>query len=521
MDNNNFEIVVPSPGESVTEAQVGRWLKEDGERVEKDDEILEVESEKASLVVPAPESGILRISAKAGETLAVGSVLGSVEIAGTVSPTWREEAVRPEPAEPSGGKGKADGKSEVFEVRAPSPGESVNEVVVSAWSAEDGSWVDKDQEIGELESEKASLPIIAEKSGRLKIAVRAGSTVSKDQLIAEIETEGNDGEVSVAPPLSKGNGSDGGNRNLASPAAAKILREAEIAEASVQGTGKQGRITKEDALKAVKVRKETLPEKSPAVAPPPAEKPPANVLRESGPSLPDDGRRTTREKMSPLRKKISERLVSVKNHAAMLTTFNEVDMSGVIATRNRYKEIFKEKHSVGLGFMSFFSKACSMALREFPPVNSQIEGDEIVRFDYVDLGIAVSAPKGLMVPVLRNAESMGLAEIEAGIRRLSGKAREGRLSLEEMRGGTFTITNGGVFGSMLSTPIINPPQSAILGMHNIVQRPVAVQGKVEVRPVMFVALSYDHRIIDGKDSVGFLYRVKELLEDPVRMLIQA
>ncbi len=400
-----------------------------------------------------------------------------------------------------------------IELKVPSPGESINEVQIARWIKADGDFVEKDEEIAEIDSDKATLSLVAEADGVLKIIVGEGETVAVGSVVATIDTGAKGAPKKTplaesAPPAAapvaapaETSGYAGGHPSVA---AKKLMDENNISAAAVKATGKEGRITKGDVLDAIKT--------APADAKPPAKAPALMVPGNEG------SRESRREKMTMLRKKVAQRLVSVKQSTAMLTTFNEVDMSAVMNVRKQYKDIFKEKHGVGLGFMSFFTKAVCEALKAFPAVNAQIDGEEIVYHHYCDVGIAVSAPKGLMVPVLRNAEAMSLAQIEAQIGVLAGKARDGKISIEEMTGGTFTITNGGVFGSMMSTPIINPPQSAILGMHNIVERPVAVNGKVEIRPVMYLALSYDHRIIDGRESVGFLVKVKQMIEDPVKIL---
>ncbi len=396
-----------------------------------------------------------------------------------------------------------------IDIKVPSPGESISEVRIAQWLVKDGDVVEKDQVVAEIDSDKATLELSAEASGQIKILAAADATVNVGDVVAKLDT-------SVAPVVKKEQVQAQGKpakaaasapapapapapvaAGHATPVAKAMLDEKGVSAASVRGSGPNGRVTKSDVAAYV-----------------------AGGVKGDAVALNGWGgtRNINRSKMSTLRKKVGERLVAVKNQTAMLTTFNEVDMSAVMALRNQYKDSFKEKHGVGLGFMSFFTKACTEALRLFPNVNGQIDGEEIIMHDYSDIGIAVSSPKGLMVPVLRNAERMSLAEIESRIKELAVKARDGKLSIEEMTGGTFTITNGGVFGSMLSTPIINPPQSAILGMHNIVERPVAVNGKVEVRPVMYVALSYDHRIIDGKESVSFLMAVKQMIEDPSKMV---
>ena len=386
----------------------------------------------------------------------------------------------------------------ILEMKVPSPGESITEVEIADWLVQDGDYVEKDQAIAEVDSDKATLELPAEASGTITLQAEVGDAVSVGAVVCLIDTEAErpEGdttptpvektEVSAAPKAEVENYAAG----APSPAAKKILDEKGIDLVSVQGTGRNGRITKEDAIHAV-----------PSMGTPTGDRP------------------AKRKKMSLLRRKVAERLVAAKNETAMLTTFNEADMSAIFDLRKQYKEKFQDKHGVSLGFMSFFTKAVVRALQHFPDVNSMIDGNEQILFDYCDISIAVSGPKGLMVPVVRNAEGMSFSDIENEIKRLAVRARDGKITVDEMTGGTFTISNGGVFGSMLSTPIINPPQSGILGMHNILQRPVAVDGKVEIRPMMYIALSYDHRIIDGKESVGFLVAVKEALEDPISLLM--
>lgn len=410
-----------------------------------------------------------------------------------------------------------------LEIKVPTVGESISEVTLSQWIKQDGDYVEMDETIAELESDKATFELPAEKAGILKTIAQEGDTLEIGAVVATIEEgeapadgggakdtapekvdEEPQAKADVAAPTeSKDSASYASGK--ASPAAAKILREKGIDAASIKGTGKDGRITKEDAEGA------TVPQAKPVEKA--ASTAPAATHTVRG------ARDERREKMSSLRKTIAKRLVTVKNETAMLTTFNEVNMKPIMDLRAKYKESFKEKHGVGLGFMSFFSKAVCTALSEWPAVNARIENDEIVYSDFVDISIAVSAPKGLVVPVIRNAESLSLHEIEKAVVELATKARDNKLTIEEMTGGTFTITNGGVFGSMMSTPIINAPQSAILGMHNIIERPVAENGQVVIRPMMYIALSYDHRIIDGRESVSFLVRVKQLLEDPARLLL--
>jgi 2-oxoglutarate dehydrogenase E2 component (dihydrolipoamide succinyltransferase) len=399
-----------------------------------------------------------------------------------------------------------------LELKIPSVGESITQVTIATWLKEDGDYVEMDEAVAELESDKATVELNAEKSGALKILVEEGEDVEIGAVVATIDTtakapEGVATSVEPAPteaPKSvvkeektSAQANEVKTQNYASgapsPAASKILAEKGISPSAIVGSGKNGRITKYDAMLAE-----------------------AGGFDYSTPSEPSREQKT--EKLSNLRKTVARRLVSAKNETAMLTTFNEVNMQPIFDTRNKYKEKFKETHGVNLGFMSFFTRACALALQKFPKVNAYLDGEEMILNDFVDVSIAVSSPKGLMVPVMRNVESMTMWEIEADVKRLAIKARDGKLTIPEMTGGTFTITNGGVFGSMLSTPIINPPQSAILGMHNIVERPVVEKGQIVARPVMYVALSYDHRIIDGKESVGFLVTVKNYLENPETML---
>lgn len=396
-------------------------------------------------------------------------------------------------------------------ITIPSIGESISEVTLASWSVSEGDYVNEGDIICEIESDKATVEMPAEQSGVIKFLVEEGSDLPIGAEIAELDTDAAPSasapkaEKAAAPAAAaSGQAQTSGDKNFPSPAARKILDEKGVSASSVAGSGKDGRITKADAMSASAAPKS-------ASAPAKAASAPAMSANFS--------RVKNVEKMTRLRKTIASRLTEAKNSTAMLTTFNEVDMHNVMELRKKYKDAFAAKHDIGLGFMSFFTKACTIALREFPQVNAQINGEDIVMHDYADVGVAVSTPKGLVVPVVRNAESLSLAEIEREIKRLAIKGRDGKLTVDEMQGGTFTITNGGVFGSMLSTPIINIPQSAILGMHNIVERPVAINGQVVVHPVMYLALSYDHRIIDGRESVGFLKLVKDLIEDPSRMLL--
>lgn len=504
---------VPAVGESITEVTVATWNKKEGDLVKLDEVLCELESDKATFELPAEAEGILHIVAKEGEVLPIGAVICSIEVASVsnaspVTPTVEvhEVVVSAAPA------ASPSQTVQILEVKVPPVGESISEVTVSVWNKKSGDTVNLDEVLCELESDKATFELPAEAAGVLEIVAESGSVVAIGGILAKI-TVGAAPSISASvssAPASSVVSADSNSTisNYASghpsPAAAKILDEKGISAASVAGSGVGGRITKDDAIQANVAK--------------PATASPVSIASSAAPST-SDTRGTRREKMSSLRKTVARRLVAVKNETAMLTTFNEVDMKPVMDIRAKYKDKFKEKHGVGLGFMSFFTKAVCVALKEFPSVNAKIDGDEIVYNDFCDVSIAVSAPKGLVVPVIRNAENLSLAGIESEVVRLAVKARENKLTLEEMTGGTFTITNGGVFGSMLSTPIINAPQVAILGMHNIVERAVVVDGQVVVRPIMYLALSYDHRIIDGRESVSFLVRVKQLLEDPARLLL--
>ena len=390
----------------------------------------------------------------------------------------------------------------ILDMKVPSPGESISEVEIATWLVSTGDYVQKDQAIAEVDSDKATLELPAEASGRIEILVEPGTTVSVGQVVCRIDTAAAAPEAGAktvasspaAAPIQAPTAAPASQTyasGTASPAAKKILAEKGIASSQVAGSGKDGRITKDDAVNA----------------------------KASMGTAPESGRGETRTRMSALRRKLATRLVSVKNETAMLTTFNEVDMKAIMDLRKLHKDAFAAKHGVGLGFMSFFTLATVRALNMYPSVASMIDGDDMVTLDTTDISVAVSGPKGLMVPVLRNADQLSFAQVEQGIKDLATKVRDGKISLDEMTGGCFTITNGGVFGSMLSTPIINPPQSAILGMHNIVERPMVVQGEIVVRPIMYVALSYDHRIIDGRESVGTLVAIKEALENPVELLM--
>jgi 2-oxoglutarate dehydrogenase E2 component (dihydrolipoamide succinyltransferase) len=530
----SLEIKVPPVGESITEVTLSAWKKKDGDHVEMDEVIAELESDKATFELTAEKAGTLKTAAAEGDVLAIGAVVATIDEAGAPAAAADKAPAAPvaakdepakadSPAAPQNAPAPApaQGGSSSLEIKVPPVGESITEVTLSRWIKKDGDAVEMDEAIAELESDKATFELTAEKAGTLKTIAKEGDTLAIGAVVCTIEgdagatapaatpvTPAVADKVNESPQAAPSAGTTYAS-GTPSPAAAKILAEKGIDTTSVNGTGIDGRITKGDALNAqAESQKSKVESQKPAVAPAPQTPQPATGARID-----------RREKMSSLRKTVARRLVAVKNETAMLTTFNEVDMQPIMELRGKYKDKFKEKHGVGLGFMSFFTKAVTEALKEWPAVGARIEGEEVVYSNFADISIAVSAPKGLVVPVIRNAESMSLAEIEKAIVVLAGKARESKLTIEEMTGGTFTITNGGVFGSMMSTPIINSPQSAILGMHNIIERPVAVNGQVVIRPMMYLALSYDHRIIDGRESVSFLVRVKQLLEDPTRLLL--
>jgi 2-oxoglutarate dehydrogenase E2 component (dihydrolipoamide succinyltransferase) len=519
-----IEMKVPPVGESITEVTIATWNKKDGDLVKMDEVLCELESDKATFELPAEAEGVLKIVAKEGDTLPIGAVICTIEPVGTSAVGSQQSAVNQPvevvpvivntpPAESQ--KPKAESQ-QVIEIKVPAVGESITEVTVSSWNKKEGDSVKMDEVLCELESDKATFELPSEVAGTLHIVAEAGTTLPIGAVVATItvgagavSTPSANTPVSTPQEIITPSQSESYAAGHASPAATKVLAEKGIDAGAVSGTGVGGRITKEDAQSAIA---------TPAI-PKPAVAPISAPVAVSVPQSTGGNRNQRREKMTSLRKTVARRLVQVKNETAMLTTFNEVDMKPIMDLRGKYKDKFKEKHGVGLGFMSFFTKAVCVALKEYPAVNGSIDGEEIVYNDYCDISIAVSAPKGLVVPVIRNAENLSLAGIESEVVRLATLAKNNKLTLQEMSGGTFTITNGGVFGSMLSTPIINAPQVAILGMHNIVERAVVVDGQIVIRPIMYVALSYDHRIIDGKESVSFLVRLKQLLEDPTRLLL--
>lgn len=535
----SVEIKVPTVGESINEVTLTKWIKKDGDWVERDEVIAELESEKATFEINAEKAGILHTIAKEEEDLQIGDVVATIDDKAEKSngksaakpnkndvqkksPEPKVETPSVEKATPN--ENKTDNKENksqaggegLVEIKVPVIGESIKEVTLTKWVKKDGDWVNRDEVIAELESEKASFEINAEQAGILHTLAREDEEIEIGSVVATIdqsaERPANQGEEKntneekevVAPKDVTGNyhaekitPEENQPRKRedikTTPVAAAILAEKKMDASKIAATGFHGKITKNDVLGAL-------------------QKPGRAVGKELF------SREETPKKMSSLRRTISRRLVEAKNSTAMLTTFNEADMSAIMDLRAKYKETFKKTHDVNLGFMSFFTKACCFALQEWPSVNARMEGDNIIYHDFCDISIAVSSPKGLVVPVIRNAESLSMAEIEKEVVDLAVKARESKLTIEEMTGGTFTITNGGIFGSMMSTPIINIPQSAILGMHNIIERPVAIKGQVVIKPMMYLALSYDHRIIDGRESVSFLVGVKQMLENPEQLL---
>ena len=552
------EIKIPAVGESITEVTIAKWLKQDGEAVKRDEVIAELESDKATFELPAEADGVLKIRVAEGETINIGTVIAELDGAGgSAAPASAPAAAAPAATSDPLSKGEENAKasdqagyggtpadrpdadpstpgapaaaptasgSSSIEMKIPAVGESITEVTVAKWLKPDGAQVARDEVIAELESDKATFELPAEAEGILRHAVPEGETISIGAVIARIEggsgaapaPAASAGAAATAAPAPAQPASAGASTyatGVPSPAAGKILGEKGINAADVAGTGRDGRITKDDAQNAQ--AKPTAP----APAAPAAAAPAPGTNTQAPDPAPAGDRIQRRERMSNLRKTVARRLVTVKNETAMLTTFNEVNMQPIMDLRTKFKDKFKEKNGVGLGFMSFFTKAVCVALQEWPAVNASIDGGDIVYSDFCDISIAVSAPKGLVVPVIRNAEKLSFEGIEKEVVRLAGLARDNKLTIEQMTGGTFTLTNGGIFGSMMSTPIINAPQSAILGMHNIIQRPVAENGQVVIRPMMYLALSYDHRVIDGRESVSFLVRVKELLEDPTRLLL--
>lgn len=511
------DILTPALGESVTEATIGKWTKKAGDPVKKDEVLVELETDKVSLEVVAPADGVLaEIKFADGETVTPGAVLGVVSegaaaaAAPAAAPAAKAEtppapaAAAPAPAAAAPAAAPAAASGAAVAINVPTMGESVAEGSMGTWLKKSGDTVAKDELLVEIETDKVAVEVSAPAAGVLTILADAGDSVTPGQQIGSIAASGSAAAAAPAPaaaPANAGSAQVSADAPHLSPAVQRVVTENALDPKAIAATGPKGNITKGDALAAINA--------APAAAP-----------KAAVPAAPRaDQPREERVKMTRLRQTIARRLKESQNTAAQLTTFNEVDMTNVMALRAQYKEVFEKRHGVKLGFMSFFTKAVVQALHEIPAVNAEIDGTDIIYKNHYDIGVAVGTDKGLVVPVLRDADTLSLAGIEKGIGALGKAARDGALTLDQLQGGTFTITNGGTYGSLMSTPILNSPQSGILGMHNIVQRPMAVNGEVLIRPMMYLALSYDHRIVDGKEAVTFLVRVKELLEDPARALL--
>lgn len=505
------EIKVPTLGESVTEATIGQWFKKVGDHVKVDEPIVELETDKVTIEVPAPSAGILEaISAEVGETVEVGALIGAIGASDGAAPEAQDNDDNAETSEASmADENKSGGDAEIIELLVPSSGESVVEADVGEWFKKVGDSVAADEAVVELETDKAAMDVPAPQAGKIvEIVAESGETVEVGAVLARIAV----GEGAAAAPAqssapkaeSTSEASKDSGDMPPAPSAQKMMTEKGVDAGDVAGSGKRGQILKEDVMSAVSnmgAKQESAPKKAASSAP-----------RE-------EGEGEERVKMTRLRQTIARRLKDAQNTAAMLTTFNEVDMKPVMDLRKSYKELFEKKHGVKLGFMGFFTKAVCHALKEIPAVNAEIDGTDIIYKNFAHIGVAVGTDKGLVVPVVRDADQMSIAEIEQEIGRLGVAARDGELSMADMQGGTFTISNGGVYGSLMSTPILNAPQSGILGMHKIQERPVVVNGEIVIKPMMYLALSYDHRIVDGKEAVTFLVRLKESLEDPQRLVL--
>ncbi|MBZ8135017.1 2-oxoglutarate dehydrogenase complex dihydrolipoyllysine-residue succinyltransferase [Afifella sp. IM 167] len=530
------DIKVPTLGESVTEATVGQWFKKEGESVSRDEPLVELETDKVTLEVPAPADGELAsIVVKEGETVGVGALLGSIGEGGgegggkaAAKPASKPaEAKKSEKAEPakSDGKAKADKSDsgdeggELVDIVVPAAGESVTEADVGEWFKSEGEEVAMDEALVELETDKAAQEIPSQAKGVLvEILKKQGETVQVGEVLGRIrvgakadgakagEAKGEDAPAKAAPAKDEAKTEEpSGDKRPPAPSAAKMMKEKSLADADIDGSGKEGQVLKEDVLKALEGGGRKSEEAKPSAP--------------RAPSPEEDGGREVRVKMTRLRQTIARRLKEAQDTAAMLTTFNDVDMGAVMELRKSYRDLFEKKHGVRLGFMGFFVKAAVHALKEIPAVNAEVDGNELVYKNYYHVGVAVGTDKGLVVPVVRDAQDMSIADIEKKINELGKRARDGALTLDDMQGGTFTISNGGVYGSLMSTPILNAPQSGILGMHRIEERPVVKNGQIVIRPMMYLALSYDHRIVDGQEAVTFLLRIKEAIEDPQRLVL--
>ncbi|WP_439521341.1 2-oxoglutarate dehydrogenase complex dihydrolipoyllysine-residue succinyltransferase [Marivita sp.] len=505
------EVRVPTLGESVTEATVATWFKKPGDSVAMDEMLCELETDKVTVEVPSPAEGKLAdIVANEGDTVGVDALLANIAEAGEAGATTPEK--RPSEEAKPAPKAASDDSGSAIDVMVPTLGESVSEATVSTWFKKVGDTVAQDEMLCELETDKVSVEVPAPAAGVLSEIIAAeGSTVAAGGKLGVIG--GSAGAAASASaqetaPAPAAQPASSGNADVEhAPSAKKAMAEAGISSDQVQGSGRDGRIMKDDVAKAVAAASSAPQAQAAAPAAPRA------------PVSADDASREERVKMTRLRQTIARRLKDAQNAAAILTTYNEVDMTETMALRSEYKDLFEKKHGVRLGFMSFFTKACCHALKEVPEVNAEIDGTDIVYKNFVHMGVAAGTPQGLVVPVIRDADQMSFAEIEKAIAEKGRRARDGKLSMAEMQGGTFTISNGGVYGSLMSSPILNPPQSGILGMHKIQDRPMVINGEIKIRPMMYLALSYDHRIVDGKGAVTFLVRVKEALEDPRRLLM--
>ena len=516
-----IDIKVPQLPESVADATIATWHVKPGDKVSRDQNLVDIETDKVVLEVVAEADGVLgEITAEEGTTVTADEVIGKIEEgSGAASSDSKKEeksddsdkkADKKDDKKDSGSSEKK-GSGEKMNVSVPQLPESVSDATISAWHVKEGDEVKRDQNLVDIETDKVVLEVVAPAEGVLvKIEHDEGATVGADDVIGIVEAGASSGGSASKSDDSKSESAaeskdDGGDSEVAGPAVRRLLGEHGLKPSDVKGTGKGGRVTKEDVEKHVKAGSSSKSSDS-------------SKQQSAQPAVSGD-RDQKRVPMTRLRKRIAERLLQAKNDTAMLTTFNEINMKPIMDLRKKYKDVFEETHGTRLGFMGFYIKAVTEALKRFPDVNASIDGDDIVYHNYFDVSIAVSTPRGLVTPVLRDTDKMSIADMEKGIRELAIKGRDGKLTLDEMQGGNFTVTNGGVFGSLLSTPILNPPQSAILGMHKIQERPMVVDGKIEILPMMYLALSYDHRIIDGKESVGFLVTVKELLEDPQRLIL--
>jgi 2-oxoglutarate dehydrogenase E2 component (dihydrolipoamide succinyltransferase) len=509
------EVRVPTLGESVTEATVATWFKKPGDAVEADEMLCELETDKVTVEVPAPAAGTLGdIVANEGETVGVDALLATIEEGAGAKPAKKSEA-KDAPKEEAADEApaKSSGGGDSVDIMVPALGESVSEATVSTWFKKVGDTVSADEMLCELETDKVSVEVPAPSAGTIaEILADEGETVAAGAKLGVISASGDAPAPAAKAEEPKGDeaSSGGSDKDVEdAPSAKKMMAEAGLKPEDVKGTGRDGRVMKEDVQAAISASKSAPKSSAPAA---PAQAPRAPVSAQ-------DEAREERVKMTRLRQTIARRLKEAQNTAAMLTTYNEVDMTEVMALRNEYKDLFFKKHGIKLGFMSFFVKACCHALKEVPDVNAEIDGTDVIYKNYVHMGVAVGTPTGLVVPVVRDADQMSFHNIEATISELGTKARDGKLSMADMQGGSFTISNGGVYGSLMSSPILNPPQSGILGMHKIQDRPMVVNGEIKIRPMMYLALSYDHRIVDGKGAVTFLVRVKEALEDPRRLLM--